>query len=166
MWSSWRIIVPSLPLLACLIPRAQLFLKISICPWILQILAWGFGRCPFLLDQLGEVREHTLINQCMRLWGDPKVSPAVRVCKVLPKPTEHILVPCMPLKASKKLGFLWISRAGKLSAKQCQHCLNTSSSTPDITASPHFFLKDDLEVIFTEDTQKEWSIAIAEPSQV
>lgn len=44
-----------------------------------------------------------------------------------------------------------------------EHC---SSSTPDITAFPHLFLKDDLEVIFTEDTQKEWSIAIAEPSQV
>lgn len=62
--------------------------------------------------------------------------------------------------------FLFISSLGKLSAEQCQHCLNCSSSTPDITAFPHLFLKDDLEVVFTDDTKKEWSIAIAEPSHV
>lgn len=62
------------------------------------------------------------------------------------------------------MGFFVNYQPGKLSAEQCQHCLNTSSSTPDITAFPHLFLKEDLEVIFTEDTK--WSFAVAEPSQV
>lgn len=74
----------------------------------------------------------------MKLWEDPSLFFTATICMVL---LNNL---AWHKELQGKMVFLFISSPENFSAEQCQCCLEQcSSSTPDITAFPYLFLKDD-----------------------